>query len=59
MSEIPLIDSTGYDSIDNILKGIVGIFETVFPNRIRAHCVTVRYIARSLYQNIRFIDVCC
>ena len=43
MSKISLINSTGHDDIDNILVGIVGIFETVFPNRIRAYQVTGSY----------------
>ncbi len=43
MSEISLVNSTGHDAIDNILVGIVGIFETVFPNRIRAYQVTGSY----------------
>ena len=47
MSDISLINSTGHDAIDNILVGIVGIFETVFPNRIRAYCVTGSYSNRS------------
>ena len=47
MSEISLIDPTGYGNIDNILKGIVGILETVFPNRIRAYCVTGSYSNRN------------
>jgi len=51
MSEISLIDSTGYDNIDNILIGVVGIFEDAFPDRIRAYHVTGSYSNRSAISN--------
>jgi len=35
MNQIQLFHSTGQRKIDNIICGLIGLFETVFPGRIR------------------------
>jgi predicted nucleotidyltransferase len=37
VSEIALLDTTGDRQVDAILRGLVGILETVFPGRIRGY----------------------
>jgi predicted nucleotidyltransferase len=37
MPSIHLLHSTGNAPIDNILRGLIGLFETVFPERIRGY----------------------
>jgi len=43
MKLISLKDSTDVQEVDEILQGIVGIYEMVFPNRIRGHYVIGSY----------------
>jgi len=44
---ISLKNSTNDPKADNILQGIVGIYETVFPNRIRGYYVLGSYANRA------------
>lgn len=44
MNEISLINSTGNRQVDDILRGIVGLFEMAFPNRIRGYYLCGSYI---------------
>ena len=37
MDQVPLLQSTGHQKVDEILQGIIGIFEKTFPTRIRAY----------------------
>ncbi len=43
MQNIPLLNSTGNQRVDNILRGVIGIFETVFPDRIRGYYLVGSY----------------
>lgn len=43
MQNIPLLNSTGNQRVDNILRGVIGIFETIFPNRIRGYYLVGSY----------------
>lgn len=47
MESIRLRNSTGNQKIDDILRGFIGIHETVFPGRIRAYHVTGSYANQS------------
>lgn len=51
MSQISLINSTGNDTIDDILVRVINAFENAFPNRIRAYHVTGSYYNRSAISN--------
>ncbi len=37
MDKIPLLQSTGHQKVDEILQGIIGVFEKTFPKRVRAY----------------------
>lgn len=37
MYKVPLLQSTEHQKVDEILQGIIGIFEKTFPTRIRAY----------------------
>lgn len=37
MDKVPPLQSTGHQKVDEILQGIIGIFEKTFPTRIRAY----------------------
>ena len=37
MAAIALLTSTGQRSVDGILRGVVGLFEAVFPDRVRGY----------------------
>jgi len=41
--KISLVNSTGNERVDRILGGVIGIFERVFPNRIRSYYLTGSY----------------
>ena len=43
MDSISLLNSTGNQKGDDILRGTIGIFEIVFPNRIRGYYLTGSY----------------
>ena len=43
MNHIAMLTSTGDPRIDAILQGVVGIFETAFPDRVRGYYVTGSY----------------
>lgn len=43
MDNISLLNSTQNQQVDVILRGIIGIFETVFPNRIRGYYLRGSY----------------
>ena len=43
MENISLLNSTGDQRIDNILRGAIGIFETIFPDRIRGYYLVGSY----------------
>jgi hypothetical protein len=38
-----ILFTTGHDSIDSTLRGLIGIYEMVFPQRIRAYYLTGSY----------------
>lgn len=42
-STIELLYRTNHASIDDLLRGTIGLLETVFPNRIRGHFLTGSY----------------
>ncbi len=37
MHDLSLLHSSGNAEVDRILRGLIGIFETAFPGRIRAY----------------------
>ena len=43
MQNISLLNSTGNQRVDNILRGVIGIFETIFPDRIRGYYLVGSY----------------
>ena len=43
MQKISLLNSTGNQRVDNILRGVIGIFETIFPDRIRGYYLVGSY----------------
>ena len=43
MSIVVLLNTTGKEKVDEIICGIIGIFETVFPDRIRGYYLTGSY----------------
>ena len=43
MDRILLLNSTGNQKVDDILRGTIGIFETVFPDRIRGYYLVGSY----------------
>jgi hypothetical protein len=43
MDTIKLLYSTGDDQADTILRGIIGVWESVFPDRIRGYYLTGSY----------------
>ena len=43
MSEIELLAQTGDSQVDQALRGLVGIFETIFPGRIRGYYIIGSY----------------
>ena len=43
MQTISLLNSTGNQRVDNILRGVIGIFETIFPDRIRGYYLVGSY----------------
>jgi hypothetical protein len=43
MNQIQLFHSTGQQKIDNIICGLIGLFETVFPGRIRSYYLVGSY----------------
>ena len=58
MSEIPRSYSTDNRYIDDILHGIVGLFEMTFPNRIRGYYLCGSYIDGSAVPLLSDLDVC-
>src|SRR5262245_54368712 len=40
---IDLQRSTGYQNVDELLRGLIGIFEIVFPDRIRGYYLLGSY----------------
>ena len=62
MSNVSLLNSAGNRKVSNILRGVIGIFELVFPNRIRGYFLTVSYTdgtavpASNIDFDILFID---
>ncbi len=45
MDEIRLLDSTGHEPIDQALRGLVGVFETAFPGRVRGYYVEGSHVS--------------
>ncbi|MEM7129440.1 MAG: nucleotidyltransferase domain-containing protein [Chloroflexota bacterium] len=43
MAQIELLDSTENEQVDRLWRGVIGIFETVFPDRVSAYYVTGSY----------------
>lgn len=43
MAEITLLTSTGNQQIDDILRGVIGVFEAAFPGRTRAYYLVGSY----------------
>ena len=43
MQTISLLKSTGNQRVDDILRGVIGIFETIFPDRIRGYYLVGSY----------------
>src|SRR3712207_6416292 len=43
MDAITLLNSTDNDRIDQVLRGVVRIFETVFPDRVRGYYLIGSY----------------
>ena len=62
MSNISLLNSVGNRNVDNILRGVIGIFESVFPNRIRGYYLKGSYTdgtavpASDIDVDILFVD---
>ena len=44
MNNVTLLNSVGNRRVDNILRGVIGIFESAFPNRIRGYYLTGSYM---------------
>ena len=44
MNNVTLLNSVGNRRVDNILRGVIGIFESTFPNRIRGYYLTGSYM---------------
>jgi len=40
---ITLLNTTGHQRIDDIIRGLIGIFEAAFPDRIRAYYLAGSY----------------
>jgi predicted nucleotidyltransferase len=47
MQPITLLNTTGHQRIDDIIRGLIGIFEAAFPDRIRAYYLAGSYADRS------------
>ena len=47
MGHVSLLNSTGVENIDRVLQGTIGVFETAFPDRIRAYYVEGSYADQS------------
>jgi hypothetical protein len=43
MASISLLNSTDHPKVDDILRGIVGLFETIFPERVRGYYLIGSY----------------
>jgi len=43
MENISLLNSTGNQQVDDILRGVIGIFETIFSDRIRGYYLVGSY----------------
>jgi hypothetical protein len=43
MTDIDLLFSTGEASVDAVLRGVIGVFEQVFPERVRGYYLTGSY----------------
>ena len=43
MDRVPLLQLTGHQKVDEILQGTIGIFEKMFPTRIRAYYLIGSY----------------
>lgn len=43
MNTVSLLNSVGNRKVDNILRGVISIFESVFPNRIRGYYLKGSY----------------
>lgn len=62
MNTVSLLNSVGNRRVDDILRGVIGIFESVFPNRIRGYYLTGSYTdgsavpASDIDVDILFID---
>lgn len=62
MSYVSLLNSVGNVKVDNILRGVIGIFESVFPNRIRGYYLKGSYTdgtavpASDIDVDILFVD---
>ena len=45
MDEIQLLDPTGHESVDQVLRGLIGVFETAFPGRVRGYYVEGSHVS--------------
>ena len=62
MNSVSLLNSVGNPMVDDILRGVIGIFESAFPNRIRGYYLTGSYTdgtavpASDIDVDILFVD---
>jgi predicted nucleotidyltransferase len=57
MAEIALLTSTDNQRVDEILRGIVGLFETVFPDRVRGYYLLGSFMEGTA-RPVSDIDLC-
>lgn len=43
LNSVSLTNSTGYSQVDQIIQGVIGIFERIFPDRIRSYYLVGSY----------------
>ena len=56
MNNFELLASTGDKNIDRIIRGVIGIFETIFPDRIRSYYLDGSYTDGTAIPHVSDID---
>ena len=56
MSEIELLARTGNQQVDRILRGTIGLFETMFPGRIRGYYIIGSYADGTAISTVSDVD---
>lgn len=56
MNSVELLASTGDKNIDRIVQGVIGIFETVFPGRVRSYYLDGSYTDGTAIPHVSDID---